>query len=317
MIVLIGPDGTGKTTLAHRLENAGLKYYHYSNKDGYIGYINPLCKLEYTNAVLDRYGYFCEYVYSTVMNRPIQFDIRQMHNLATMLLIQKPVIVLCTHKPRQSEYAVDQYLPYEKWEKCLSLYRELLITNKIDFTEYDYAEHQPIDAFVESLLDFSSLDNSITLWWRRHWLAGYGCAGSATPDYLLVAERIGPNNTHNIPFETGPTGSMLSNMIVATHTPLGKLAITNMVKSFRRDTRAVNDRDIELLDEEITHLHPKKVIFMGSAAKRGIPVAKAHGCETDTMVHLGSFNYKGVSDMTGYHTEWAKMLGLVQAKKFV
>lgn len=158
--------------------------------------------------------------------------------------------------------------------------------------------------------------NSSMQWWRQHWLAGYGCAGSSRPQILLVAERIGPNNLHNVPFETGPTGAMLSDMLSVTGTPLGKFAVTNMVKSFRRDTRQVNTRDVELLEEEIMHLKPKKVVFMGSPARRGIPVAKAQGCEVGTLVHLGSLNYAGVKDMSGYYREWQKLIGLVPTVSF-
>lgn len=314
MIILIGPDASGKTTLAKRLEERGLKYYHFTKDSNYQDYIKPLCKLEMTNAVLDRHGVFCEYSYSVCMNRSFKFNIKQLHNLLMMTLIQDPVIVLCVHKPLQFSYSLNQYLPYELWDKCLALYREFLNTHRIMHTEYDYAMASP--NYPDFLLGIHSNLNSRMAWWRQHWTAGYGCAGSSNPQFLLVAERIGPNNLHSIPFETGPTGAMLSNMLSATGTPLGTLAITNMVKSFRRDDRQVNARDVELLEEEITHLKPKKVIFMGSVAKRGIAVAKAHGCEVGTLVHLGSLNYAGIKDMTGYNNEWRKLINLVPMKQF-
>lgn len=271
-----------------------------------MDYLRPLCKLEFTDAVLDR-AFFCEFPYSICKDRPFQFTQKQWHNLISMTLIQKPLIILCTHKPLECEYDKEQYLPYGLWDKCLRLYKEFLNTHHIAHIQYDYAVHNDISHYVKLANMFSAKMN----WWRDHWTAGYGCAGSADPRFLLVAERIGPNNMNNIPFETGPTGYMLSSMFQRTGTPLGVLAITNMVKSFRRDTRAVNDNDVESLREEITHLQPKKVIFMGTPAKRGIPLARELGCETATMVHLGALSHKGITDMSGYNNEWRKILGMV------
>ena len=311
MIILLGPDESGKTTLAKKLEARGLKYYHFTQDSGYTDYLPSLCKLEFTNAVLDRHA-ICEYPYSICMNRQFKFTLKHWHNLLTMTLIQNPLIILCTHKPAPAEYKRDQYLPYTLWDECMRLYREFLNSHNILHTEYDYTINTNIEYYIQLATTFS---NSME-WWRKHWSAGYGCAGSSNPKFLLVAERIGPNNMNNIPFETGPTGFMLSNMLYSTGTPLGKLAVTNMVKSFRKDTRKVNDKDVELLREEIIHLKPKKVIFMGTPARQGIPTAHEFGCETDTIVHLGSLRYSGVKDMTGYNNEWRKMTGLVPTVKF-
>lgn len=308
MIILIGPDGGGKTTLARSL---GLPIYKFSKGARYEDYLIPLCKLEFSNAILDRH-IICEYPYSICMKRQFGYTLKQWHNILLLTLIQKPLIILCTHKPFLQDYPIEQYLPYERWDQCLNEYRNFLNSNHVSYIEYDYSNYVKPEQFL--MIDREYRDEMS--WWVQHWKAGYGCIGSPNPDVLLVAERIGPNNLNNLPFETGPTGYMLSDMLSATGTPLGKFAVTNMIKSFRRDTRQVNARDVELLEEEISHLKPKKVIFMGSPARRGIPIAKAHGCETGTIVHLGSLNYAGIKDMTGYNNEWRKLIGLVPTKRF-
>jgi hypothetical protein len=313
VIILLGPDGTGKTTLAKRLEGMGLKYYHFTKDSKYNDYISPLCKLEMTNAVLDRHA-LCEYPYSICMERAFKFNIKEWHNILMLTLIQNPLIILCTHKPNKLDYDESQYLPYDRWDMCMKLYKEFLDTNHISYINYDYMMDRKSEdrKYVEL-----SLNLSLGMkWWHVHWSNEYGCIGYPHPKFLLVAERIGPNNMNNIPFETGPTGWMLSNMIQATKIPLGALAVTNMVKSFRRDARDVNENDLVLLQEEITNLKPKKVIFMGSPAKRGIPLAKSLGVDTDMIVHLGALNHRGVKDMSGYYNEWRKIVGMVPKLKY-
>lgn len=143
------------------------------------------------------------------------------------------------------------------------------------------------------------------------WREGYGCIGSPYPKVLLVAERLGPNNMNNLPFETGPTGKMLSDMLAETGTPLNKFAVTNLVKSYRRDPRMPNKEDFDLLRTELENLQPEKVVFMGSIAKLGCVVANKLGIECQNITHLGYYHHKHITDMTQYHEEWKDIIGII------
>lgn len=305
MIIIEGPDGSGKSTLAKRL---GLPYYHYDRDSKYEDYLKPLCSLELTNAVLDRHM-ISEYPYSHVMHRKPQYTDKQWQNIILLTLIQDPLIILCTHKPYQNKYAKEQYLPYEDWDECLSLYRHFLNSHLIRYIEYDYAG--PITINTLELMHKKLVDK--TAWWGKMWKDGVGCIGSTYPKVLLVAERLGPNNMNNLPFETGPTGKMLTDMLAETGTPLGKFAVTNLVKSFRRDTRNPNEQDFKALMEELEHLKPQKVVFMGSIAKLGIRVAKALDIEHHEIAHFGYYSHRGITDVTkmpAYTDEWRKIMGI-------
>jgi len=301
MIIILGPDAAGKTTLAKELN---LPYYHFDYNSKYEDYLKPLCTLELTNAVLDRH-IICEYPYSNVMQRQPAFTMKQWQNIILLTLIQNPLVILCTHKPYQSKYSKEQYLPYDQWDKCLSLYRYFMDTHLIRYIEYDYTG--PITVNALELMHKKHIDE--VAWWRPMWEAGYGCIGSTYPKALLVAERLGPNNMNNLPFETGPTGKMLTDMIAATSTPLGKFAVTNLVKSFRRDTRNPIPSDFDLLRAELVHLNPQVVVFMGSVAKLGVKIAKELGIPYETMIHFGYYNYKKVS-AAPLHEQWRSIMGI-------
>lgn len=303
MIIILGPDHSGKTTLAKKFD---LPYYHFDYNSEYTDYLKPLCELKFFDAVLDRHC-ICEYAYSIVMDRKFKFTMKQWHNLVLLTLMQNPIVVLCTHKPLPSEYSKDQYLPYEKWDDCLTLYKEFLDTHYIPYIEYDYSAPRS----VVDLLSVERFWREEMSWWKPMWEAGYGAIGSPRPRVLLVAERLGPNNINNLPFETGPTGYMLTNMLYETKTPLGKFAVTNLVKSFRRDTRPPNEEDLKLLRIELENLKPKKVVFMGATAKRGTKVAKELGIEYADITHLGYYHHQGVTDMTGYYAEWRRLMDVI------
>lgn len=305
MIVILGPDHTGKTRLAQSLE---LPYYHFTRESGYMDYLKPLANLDLFNAVLDRHA-ICEYPYSLCMNRNFKFSMKEWHNILLLTLIQDPLVVLGTHKPTEREYSKDQYLPYEKFDQCLALYRTFLGTHHIRYFEYDYTKANCHT--LSNLLSLEATWRERMSWWVSMWRNGYGCIGSTTPKVLLVAERIGPNNVNNLPFETGPTGQMLTDMLSVTGTPLNKVAITNMVKSSRRDARQPVQSDLELLRIEIQLLKPKKVVFMGSVAKYGLRLTKELGVPSESIVHLGYHNYKKTRDMTTYYNEWKTIMGII------
>ncbi len=303
MIILLGPDASGKTTLAKKL---GLQYYHFDARSKYEDYLKPLCSLELTNAVMDRH-IICEYPYHLIMKRQFAFTMKQWHNIILLTLIQNPLVILCTHKSYQNKYSKEQYLPYEHWDGCLTLYRHFLDTHQIRYVEYDYAGPITISALeiMHEKLKYAAR------WWEPMWKGGYGCIGSTYPKVLLVAERLGPNNMNSLPFETGPTGRMLTDMITETTTPLGKFAVTNLVKSFRRDTRNPNNDDFRLLRYELEFLKPQKVVFMGGIAKLGIRVAKDAGIEHHEIAHFGYYSHRGITDikkMPGYIDKWREIM---------
>jgi hypothetical protein len=306
MIILEGPDHTGKTTLARKIESRGLKYFHYTQHSEYGDYLAPMCGLDWTNAVLDRHA-ISEYPYHIVMNRPFRFSDKEWHNIIFTTLAYDPVIILCTSKPSQSIYDKDQYMPYSEWERCLSLYKKFLVDNRIPYYSYDMELYG--DRFIDMIIDQHNIRTIDGEWWRRNWKAGFGHIGSPHPSILLVAERLGPNNVNNIPFETGPTGQMLTNLLIKTNTPLYDIAITNYIKAERRSTRKPNSDDDNLISEEILKLLPTNIVLMGNIAKGAVKHAVKADIPYSEVPHFGSYAHKGIYSINQYLPFWRKLIG--------
>jgi len=241
---------------------------------------------------MDRFIFSEEPYVKVTPGRERQFTDKQWHNIILLALAMNPVIILCTHKPIRELYNKDQYLPFDKWDMCLAYYRMFFKNNNIPFIEYDYSQ-QLNPAVFETI---ESKYRAKPRWWVPMWQEGIGMIGSQTPKFLIVAQEIGPNNVNNLPFETGPTGYMMSDMLSKVKMPLGDIAITNMAKVLRGTRRPVNTRDMELFEKELVNLKPKKVIFMGRLSKAGIPIAKSLHIDYGEMPHLGWFRRVGRDD---------------------
>jgi len=300
VIILLGGEGSGKTTLADKLASVGYAKYHFTKDSQYKDYLEPLSKLDFMHAVMDRFIY-CEYPYHICMNRPFKYSLKEFHNVILLSLAYNPLIILMTHIPKAEEYATDQYLPYNKLQQCIQLYKIFLKGNNIPFVEIDYGLNVPdIDWIIKEERKLcSEID-----WWIPMWKLGYGMVGSHHPKVVLVAERLGNYNVNEIPFQEGPTAYMLSDVLDMSSTPLGSIAITNLIKAKRGSVRAVNDSDLKFLELELIHLKPERVICMGSVAKGAIVVTQKLGIETRQIVHLGHLNYQGVHDLAPYARQW-------------
>lgn len=266
IIIIVGPDSTGKTTLANKLSHlSGYPVYHFSWKDGYLNYLEPLANFTFYRAILDRF-FFDEYPYSKALGRKFQFNLKQWHNLILLTLAQNPVIITC--KERKGEGYNDPVLPEEKWQDCLNFYYELFRILEIPF----YSEMDPTD-----ILKLEKEKAEESSWWAKMWLRGYGGIGSLRPSVLLIAEVLSPLNTHLLPFEAGPSGYFLSECLDGL--PLGRVFITNWVKTRHQSV------DEMLMEEELGKLNPRGAVLLGAIAKNAIPLLKKREIPYTSLPH--------------------------------
>lgn len=302
MIIVLGSDKTGKTVLSRVLSyEKGTPYTHFTYKQDYQDYIRPLVSLSFLDRVLDRF-WICEPVYSKTLQRKLKFRLKEIHNLSLVTYAQNPIAILCSYKPIEKEYS-DDYLPYPLWDTCQAEYKKFLEKEGIPYREFDYDRDDTFE-LVEWAIKKERENLEKIQWWVPLWKEGVGAGGQLQqPELLILAERLGPRNVSDIPFEAGPTGSLMSELLEFAEIPMGKVCITNLVKDKRGSTRGVNSRDLELFSLELEKTRPQKVVVMGKVAQKGIPIIEQHQIEYSVVDHLGFLNRKGgVGEKMRYFT---------------
>lgn len=308
MFIILGPNDSGKSILAERLSTlGGSDIVHHNMVTRYVDYLEPLVSLRAEHLIMDRY-IWCDFPYRRVEGKEYTYALKQWHNITLLTLALQPLVVLCTHKPEEAGFDSHDDLDYSDWDLCLNMYVEFLNEENIPFYVYDYKAGAPAPsvAILKAYHDDHYCTTEID-WWKSLWKAGKGHIGSQHPKVLIVAERLGPNNMNNLPFETGPTGKMMSELLNRAGIPLGDIAITNMVKAERRDPRPPNSVDKGLLEMELENLKPQGVIFMGKVALQGASIAKDMNIPYAHIPHLGYYNRQRVTDMSQYYSEFKKL----------
>lgn len=104
ILILEGPDGSGKTTLATRLHaTTGYPIYHRSKPENDEDKANMMEQLKadfkkYKNVIVDRCWY-SEIVYGNVMRDGSVIDYPEMYDLERLALSKGALLIYCTGDP--------------------------------------------------------------------------------------------------------------------------------------------------------------------------------------------------------------------------
>ena len=281
MIILEGPDASGKSTLARRLEQQhGYTVVKWDQTHTYDQMIDWLADPQRgtDHVVCDRFPLFSEEIYGPILRNRTKFTEKEQMNTLLLLQSLRPLMVLCTEVDEAAFSATPQ-LPTALENRVAALaYQGARKGWEQFFPVFPYS-------FLES--DRFNLDSLVRRdvgppdWWRAMFegrYAGMGRLGS--PAYFLLAESIGPLNRHHIPFEAGPSGIFMTEILANTQTPLSQVFITNYVKG------QLSEAENQIaLRTELEQTKPSRVIVLGSPARRGIPLIKYLGFPYRTLVH--------------------------------
>lgn len=297
MIVVEGCDGTGKTTLAKILATCGgFKYFHFVAEHDYLDFLNPLASLGLYSSVADRI-FLSERPYAKTLNRKFKYNPTQWRNLVHCMLAQSPVILWLTYNfGTKREVLKTPEMAALCHAFYLDLWAELGFVECRDYYKVDLSNTDVdlIDFVVPLILNQEASNGRTNSWWLE--LHRRKCAPTGqlcSPQVLIIADRLGPSNIHELPFEAGPTARLMDEALTFAQLPLGEVCITNVIKDRRGATRGVNKEDLGLFEEELTHIQPKRVVVMGRVASDSTIVLKRMGIPYAEVPHLGYLHRRG------------------------
>lgn len=267
MIILEGPDNSGKSVLAEAIHVlTGDGYAKSIQSTTYNDYLHILTKPLHS-IVFDR-NFWSDLPYSHIVRKErSQFTLKEFHNLHWFTLAHNPVVVLCNEKARWDDGPV----PENMFRPLLGEYGSLFRMLDLPFMYYRWtqdvgtapaAKHLVAKHLVR-LETENRVDNE---WWAKMKKRGYMGIGSMHPEVLYIAEELSPNNVNRLPFEAGPSGRYLSELMDNAEIPIGKVFLTNWKKT------GDNARDTKLLRRELRHLKPDRVVILGAVAKVAVPI---------------------------------------------
>ena len=302
MIILLGPDHSGKSTFAKSLQTYGYDIFHptqHTEYEDYISFLTGIVPSSPSKFVCDRFR-FCDLPYSRVVrNTEHRFTLKQFHNLLWLTLAYRPIIILFTRKG-PNYLSREQLSTEEQFDPLLAYYRGALDKIGVEYSEYDW-ENPPFD--ISELAIKEEEESQKNLWWRNMLEGGYaGIGNSKNPSVVLLAEELSSNNKNLLPFEAGPSGFFLSEVVKDTGLPkLTDFFITNWKKTKK------GGEDKKLFIQEIEELKPKSVVLLGRTAEAAIPTLELLEIPYKTIMHPAACsNYHSISKEE-YKTRWEKI----------
>ena len=137
IIIVVGPDGSGKSTLCQELSNQfgmPIKSFSYpktqeEKNEMFDMYIEEIENND--NVIYDRFAY-CEWVYGPVMRDKTYISYEQLTYLEIMLLQKGAIIFYCYNEPRtlmeRCKQRGENYIPLDKLKEIKERYDFLMKT---------------------------------------------------------------------------------------------------------------------------------------------------------------------------------------------
>ncbi|MDD5651146.1 MAG: AAA family ATPase [Candidatus Nanoarchaeia archaeon] len=256
LIILEGPNGVGKTTLAKQLvKQYNLKYIKESKPNGGAQYYLEKA-LEYDDAVVDRF-HLGEYVYPMLKKDGRDaLLLWQQHLIERILQIKGAILLYCNtsfdFKKNIFETRGEDYVNVNEIEKEENYFnicfeRSILQKYKIDFIKDNF------------LLDLENVD------YNKY--KKYESIGSINNSIMLIGEKYGGNTKFSYGKEMNKTFTNLHNSSRFLHEALSLMNYNNFYLTNAYKTLN-EDKDLELLKEEINLINPYKIIALGNKTEK-------------------------------------------------
>lgn len=303
MIIVCGPDNSGKTTLVDGICKTFplLKRFKSPGPSAsYDWWMEMLTQDPETLAlsIFDRF-LFSEYVYGPLCRDQIRLTDHQREVVESQLLTAEPLIVLCELIPQKPLF--DERPQEFGWDVQL-------MANKIypDIFEdhwrvwgydanlgHDYTH--AIDRVVEPYLKMMSE------WYQRRTILDHGRGNITDPTWMFVGQQLANHNKWRVPFERSRSAQVLHHAIRMLKIPFEEIWFTNAYKS----DEGLTTRNIADLRLELEYLKPTFVVAVGSKAAGLLNVL---GREFVQVTHPAYYLRKGY-DFNTLGDDYTRLLG--------
>lgn len=256
MIILEGVDGSGKTTLAHKLAHElHLEVEHFGVPVGDPCGIYHQRMMELSHPMIFDRLFHSEIPYSIVKRRTRYMKFLQFSMLELTASSLPHLLVYC----RPSRLVVnaryvedgDDYVDVGEINKLYDEYDELMMRSCLNMVQYDgVSDPAPIIERAVEACDERKWNNYNI--WRDRGMPGIG---SLTPKYLFVGERYNPNAKHQVTFWSR-SGEYLLYCLMDAGINLRDCHFTNSLSLI---LDPLSKKQIELL-------RPERIICLGEIA---------------------------------------------------
>lgn len=263
MIIICGPDNSGKTTLARRLANEFDLTYHRGTKGPSTDYdfwmetlVSPPEVL--AQGVWDRF-FYGELVYGPLCRDKIKLSNHQREVIHSMMITAQPLIIRCELIPMEDMF---NERPQEvDWATTLQAnmaYRRLLPLR----TAYQFNALEGGEATIKINNRVMDYLQSMITWKELRSACLHGRGQLHQPPLMLVGQKFARDNKWRVPFERSKSAVILHSALRKASISMDQVWFTNAIKS----DAPITVQNLEKLEREVELIQPEKIIALGNRA---------------------------------------------------
>ena len=274
MLVIEGPDNSGKTTLVDRIcaQFPSLLRHKSPGPDAdYDWWMRQLTQPPEALAVsiYDRF-YFSELVYGPICRGQISLSVHRQEVIESLLVTAEPLIIHC--KLIEDEALFNnrpQLFGWEVQQQAAKAYGAVFAPHW-NLTTHDISHSQALrNQLNETVLVYLSF---MAEWQAQRMVINHGRGLTESPDLMVVGQNLAKDNLWRTPFERSRSGLMVHSALRSYRLPVHKVWFTNAHKT----KGGLCQKNIRALEREIELIRPRRTIAVGSKAAGLLGVLNHH-----------------------------------------
>ena len=268
MIIVEGPDNSGKTTLAGKImeewgEALGLEALKSQGPaSNYYWWMRILTDSPDVlgSLVCDRF-YFGELVYGPLTRGGISLGQQQREVVESMLLTAQPLVIRC--KLIRDRALFENRPQTFDWDTVVQAedYYSRILHSRGPLTVIPYDAFTP-GSLERVLVKVASYLDTVPHWITRRSRFNHGRGQMNRPSLMIVGQQFARDNEWKVPFERSRSGQLLHNALRQTKWSMGRIWFTNAYK----ESNGLNTSNLAVLKDEALTIQPRFILTLGNKA---------------------------------------------------